>query len=247
MIFRLHHIGITVESLATAHGQLNLTYQETHVQRDIPTLACLDEVSIIRQPTFAISLHARKESLDIELIEYPVVTPKRGALIPWEFAPEHSIEAVKATLRELSPKARQGFSFGELVSLTNGYRALNAVVVPVEDIAAEHAFWGRLGFKSVHADEALVVLRHDPCVPPAGPRYILLYAVPYAVPHFTDMAGISEIALLCSSCASAYKRFPEATFRTSISEVRIAGRRLNIGYVRSPAGVLVELFALVLS
>lgn len=247
MIFRLHHLGITVESLDTARGLLSPAYQETHIQRAITTLSCLDEVATNRHPAFAISLHAREASVDLELIEYPVVTPRPAALIPWEFAPEHNIEAVKEALRELSPKARQGFSFAELASLINGYRAVNAVVVPVEDVVAEHAFWQRLGFKAVHADKDLVVLRHDPYVPPAGPRYILLHAVPYTVPHFTDMDGVSEIALLCSSCAAAYKRFPETTFRTSISEVLIAGRKLNIGYVRSPAGVLVELFALVLS
>jgi hypothetical protein len=246
MIFRVHHIGITVDSLTTARKLLSLTYQETHVQHAIPMPSCLDEVAINRQPSFAISLQARQESLDIELIEYPVVMPRRGALLPWEYAPGHDIEAVKAALRDISPKTREGLSLGDLTSLIKDYRVLNAVVVPIEDIAAEHAFWQRLGFKTVHADKELVVLRHDPYVPPAGPRYILLHAVSHAVSHFTDMAGVSEIALLCSSCSVVYKRFPEAT-RTSISELLIAGRRLNIGYVRSPAGVLVELFSLVLS
>jgi hypothetical protein len=246
MIFKLDHIGITVDSLAEARARLEPFYPAIHVQYDIEAGDCLNEVALQRQPSFAVSLHTKEGSMTIELIEYPRTTKKVGSMVPWEVMAHDSPEAIKAALRAPLEQAARGFSFSEMVSLVSGYQNLNAVVIPVPDPGAELAFWQSLNFDLVSADDELVVLRLSSRIPPVGDRYVLLHKADYSVRYHTDLEGINEIAILCSSCSSSLKAVPEATFRSSVSRFFI-GRQLDIGYLRSPTGILVELFSLALS
>jgi hypothetical protein len=242
MIFHLDHIGVTVRSLGEARRALDRVHPCFHAQSGIAARACFTEVSVHGPQALSISLHRKQGSMDIELIEYPRVSANAGSALPWEFDPDAPLAAVAHAAREALERPVHEPPFDRLVNVLEGCERLNAVLVPVPDPLAERAFWEGLRFQAVHADRDLVVLGLRSPLPASGDRYVLLRKVGYTPRYFTDLEGVSEIALLCSSCSTSLNTLPAATFRTSVSRLTIAGRSLDIAYVRSPGGVLVELF-----
>lgn len=247
MILHLDHIGVTVASLGEARRELDRVHPCFHAQSGIEARECFAEVSMHGPQTLGISLHRKPGGMDIELIEYPRVSANAGSALPWEFDPNAPIEAVSRAAGEALEPSGHEPSFDRLLAILERCGSLNAVLVPVPDPTAEQAFWEDLRFQPVHADPDLVVLRLRSPLPAAGDRYVLLRKVSYTPRYFTDAEGVSEIALLCTSCAGSLNALPPATFRTSISRLTIAGKALDIAYVRSPAGVLVELFSVCLA
>ncbi|HEX2207983.1 MAG TPA: hypothetical protein VHG93_09910 [Longimicrobium sp.] len=243
MIFHLDHIGITVRSLEEARRGLDRLHPCFHAQSGIAPRECFTEVAMHGPQTLGISLHRKQGGMDIELMEYPRVSANAGSALPWEFDPGAPVAAVSRAAGEALARPVHACSFDRLVALLERCETLNAVLVPVPDPLAEQAFWEGLRFQPVHADRDFVVLRLRSPLPASGDRYVLLRKVDYTPRWFTDLEGVSEIALLCSSCSASLHALPAATFRTSISRLTIAGKCVDIAYVRSPAGVLVELFS----
>jgi hypothetical protein len=243
MIFHLDHIGVTVPSLEEARRALDRVHPCFHTQSGIGPFECFTEVSLHGPQTLCISLHRRQGGMDIELIEYPRVSTNGVSALPWEFDPDAPMAGVAQVTREaLERPVREGSSEW-FVALLERCGTLNAVLVPVLDPIAEQTFWEGLRFEAVHADPDLIVLRLRSPLPASGDRYVLLRKVDYTPRWFTDLEGVSEIALLCSSCSTSLNALPAATFRTSVSRLTIAGKSVDIAYARSPAGVLVELFS----
>jgi hypothetical protein len=247
MIYRLDHIGITVRSLAEAQVQLEALHPCFHSQHGIAARNALREVSIHLPDRLSISLHGKGSAIGIELIEYPVVSERAGSPLPWRYDPDGPAgppESLKAALREQLERSLPGFRFADLVSLVALQPRWNAVVVPVEDLAAEEEFWAALRFERVHADGDLVILGLRSLVPPRGVGYLVLFKVDFPLRYHTDLEGVNEIALLCDSCAGSLRRFPvEGAWRSSVDTVLVDGKQIDLGYLRSPSGVLAELFS----
>lgn len=245
MIYKFDHIGITVPSLSEARGQLEGVHPCLHAQQGIAVQAALSEVSIHKPKQLNISLHGRKHNISIELIEYPRVSKREGSIFPWCYDPEEpaGLPSLKKAVREHIDRSLRGYRFADIVSLLAAHPVFNAVVVPVEDLAAEESFWKELRFKTIHSDGEVVVLGLKSLVPPAETHYLILFGVDYALRYHTDLEGINEIALLCNSCSADLEAFPQDVFRTSVDTLLVGDREISLGYLRSPAGVLAELFS----
>lgn len=246
MIYKLDHIGITVQSLAEARDQLESVHPCFHAQYGIEVRDALTEVSIHKPERLSISLHRKKGNISIELIEYPQVSPKEGSVFPWWYDPAEPpghLAALKDAVREQVDRSRQGYGFADLVALMATQPVLNAVVIPVADLAAEERFWAELRFKTLHADDEVVILSLKSLIPPAEIEYLILYKVDYAIRYHTDLEGINEIALLCNSCSAGLRDFPQDVFKSSVDVLLVDGKEISLGYLRSPSGVLAELFS----
>lgn len=243
MIYKLDHIGITVPSLAEARGQLDGVHPCFHVQHGLEARNALREVSIHQPRQLDISLHRKKDNISIELIEYPRVSRKTGSMFPWWYDPAEPLGDLKEDVRAQIDRSLDGYGFSDLVSLMASQPVFNAVVVPARDLAAEERFWTALRFRTIHAEEEMRVLGLRSLVPPAGLGYLLLFQVDYTVPYHTDLEGLNEIALLCSSCSAGLRDFPQDVFRSSVDTLLVDGKEISLGYLRSPSGVLAELFS----
>jgi hypothetical protein len=246
MIYRFDHIGITVASLAEAQRQLGGRHPCVHAQHGIEARAALRDVSIHRPERLSISLHRRARDIDIELIEYPRVSSKPGSIVPWCYSAGglgDDLPTLKRAAREYVDRSLAGYAFQDVVSRLATQRAFNAVVIAVEDLAAEERFWHALRFTTTHADGEVVILSLRSVVPPVQDRHIVLLRVPHATAYHTDLEGINEIALLCSSCSADLRAFPGAVFECSVDTFVVDGKSIDLGYLRSPSGVLVELFS----
>jgi hypothetical protein len=246
MIYKLDHIGITVESLSEAQRRLESVHPCFHTQRGIGVRDALTEVSIHKPERLSISLHRKQDNISIELIEYPRLAKKTGSMLPWWVDPAElpgSLESLKRAVREQIERSLRGYSFADIVSLLETHTVFNAVVVPVEDLSAEGRFWEELRFKTLHADGEMVILGLKSLVPPGQSDYIILYQVDYAMRYHTDLEGINEIALLCNSCSADLKAFPQDVFKSTVDTFHVDGKEIDLGYLRSPSGVLAELFS----
>lgn len=246
MIYKLDHIGITVESLAEARRRLDGVHPCFHAQHGMGVRDALIEVSLHRPERLSISLHRKQNNIDIELIEYPRLSKKTGSMFPWRLDPAElpgSLNVLKRAVREQIERSLGGYTFEDIVALLETHTVFNAMVVPVEDLAAEERFWQGLRFKTLHADGEMVILGLKSLVPPGQSDYILLYKVDYAIPYHTDLEGINEIALLCNSCSADLKAFPQDVFKSTVDRFLVDGKAVDLGYLRSPSGVLAELFS----
>jgi hypothetical protein len=246
MIYKLDHIGITVRSLADAQNQIENIHPCFHSQLGIEVREALSEVSIHKPEQLSISLHKKKNNISIELIEYPRVSEKTGSMFPWWYdssQPPGDLKDLKDAVREQVDRSLRGYGFADIVSLLAAHEVFNAVVIPVEDLAAEERFWEELRFKKIHADDEAVILGLQSLVPPAERHYIILYRVDYAIRYHTDVEGINEIALLCNSCSADLRTFPQDVFKSAVDTLLVDGKEIDLGYLRSPSGVLAELFS----
>jgi hypothetical protein len=246
MIYKLDHLGITVQSLPEAQTQIEGIHPCFHAQYGIEVRQALSEVSIHKPKRLNISLHKKKNNVSIELIEYPRISKRDGSIFPWWYdsdEPPGYLEALKHAVRERCERPAHEVPFAEIASLLAAHPVLNAVLIPVEDLAAEERFWQDLRFKKIHADAEMVVLSLKSLVPPAENGYLVLYKVDYAVRYHTDVEGINEIALLCNSCSADLRAFPQDVFKSSVDTLRVDGKEIDLGYLRSPSGILAELFS----
>jgi hypothetical protein len=246
LIYRFDHVGITVRSLAEAQRQLGGLYPCVHAQHDIEARAALRDVSLHRPERLSLSLHRRPGEIEIELMEYPHVSAKAGSILPWCYTPEESpdgVEELKRAARAHVDRSVSADAFGEIGSRLATQRAFNAVVIAVDDLSAEECFWRRLRFTTIHADDELVILSLTSLLPPRDARFIVLLRVGYATGYHTDLEGINELAFLCGSCAGDLRTFPPSTFRSSVDTFVVNGQSIDLGYLRSPSGVLAELFS----
>ena len=246
MIYKLDHIGITVPSLPEAQKQIEGIHPCFHTQYGLEVRAALREVSIHQPKRLNISLHKRKDNVSIELIEYPQVSKRHGSILPWWYdagGPPGYLQSLKAAVREQIDRSLRGYRFADVASLLAAHPVFNAVVIPVEDLAAEESFWEELRFQTIHADGEVVILSLKSLVPPVETDYIILYKVDYAMRYHTDLEGINEIALLCNSCAANLRAFPQDVFKSSVDTLLVDGKEIDLGYLRSPSGVLAELFS----
>jgi hypothetical protein len=246
MIYKLDHIGITVRSLSEAQNQIENIHPCFHSQHGIEVREALSEVSIHKPERLSISLHKKKNDISIELIEYPRMSKKTGSLFPWWYdsaRPPGDLKGLKDAVREQVDRSLGGYCFADIASLLAAHRAFNAVVIPVEDLAAEERFWAEFRFKKIHADDDVVILGLRSLVPPAESHYLILYRVDYAIQYHTDVEGINEIALLCSSCSADLRAFPQDVFKSAVDKLLVDGKEIDLGYLRSPSGVLAELFS----
>ena len=240
MIYKLDHIGITVRSLSEARERIESIQPCFHAQHGIEVRDALREVSIHNPDRLSISLHRKDRDIGIELIEYPRVSKKKGSMLPWRYdGPDGS----KAAIREQIGRSLDGWSFADIAALLASHGEFNAVVIPVEDLAAEERFWEGLRFRRVHSDGEMVVLGLKSLIPPAQSDYIILFQVDFATPYHTDLEGINEVALLCHSCAADLKAFPQHVFKSAVDTFRVDGKEIDLGYLRSPSGVLAELLS----
>ena len=246
MIYRFDHIGITVPSLSEAAQRLESLHPCFHAQHGVEVREALREVSLHKPERLSISLHRRRDSLDIELIEYPLVSPKAGSILPWCYSPgerpDH-LDSLKGAVRAQVDRSRDGYSFADIASLLATSVVFNAVVIPVETLSAEARFWEALRFTAIHSDDELAILRLESLLPPAQSHYVLLFRAGYAGRYHTDLEGINEIALLCDSCRPSLRAFPQSAFRSTVDTLLVNDRQIDLGYLRSPSGVLVELFS----
>lgn len=246
MIYKLDHIGITVESLSEARRQLEGVHPCFHSQHGMGIRDALTEVSLHRPERFSISLHRKQNNIDIELIEYPRLSKRTGSMFPWRLDPAElpgALDDLKRAVREQIERSLDGYTFADIVALLAAHTVFNAMVVPVEDLAAEERFWQGLRFKTLHADGEVVILGLKSLVPPGQSDYIILHKVDYAIPYHTDVEGINEIALLCNSCTADLKAFPQDVFKSTVDRFLVDGKAVDLGYLRSPSGVLAELFS----
>jgi hypothetical protein len=246
MIFKLDHIGITVPSLEEAQEQLEAFYPRTHNGQEMDTGSALRDVSVHNPARFRISLHEKPNSIGIELIEYPRLARATRAIFPWRLAPEDhagDLRDLKSALRQQVSRGEESGTFAGILSQLSAYPGFNALVVPVEDPEAEARFWKDIRFRRIGGDDEVVILGIDSLLSPVELRYVLLFATDRTAPCYTDAEGINEIALLCSSCQTSISQFPQDVFRSSVSAFPVRGMEISLGYLRSPSGVLVELFS----
>jgi|SRR5580693_33946 hypothetical protein len=246
MIYRLDHIGITVQSLAGARSQLESFHPCFHAQHGIEVRNALREVSLHRPARLSISLHGKTNPIGIELIEYPRVSARMGSPLPWWYDPEappNTLPRLKAALREQLERSLAEPGLPGLVALLTRRPLFNAVVVPVADLAAEEGFWTALRCERVHADRELAILGLRSLVPPAGLGYLILLKGDSPLRYHTDLEGINEIALLCTSCSTTLRSFPLPVWKSTVDTLQVDGKQIDLGYLRSPAGVLAELFS----
>ncbi len=243
MIYKLDHIGITVRSLREAREQIEGIHPCFHAQHGIEVREALKEVSIHRPDRLSISLHRKKKDISIELIEYPQVSEKKGSMLPWRYDPAGSLESLKDAIREQIDRSLHGWSFADIASLLAAHAEFNAVVIPVEDLAAEERFWEGLRFRKVHSDGEVAVLGLKSLIPPGQSDYIILFKVDFEMQYHTDMEGLNEVALLCHSCSADLKAFPQDVFKSSVGTLSVDGKEIDLGYLRSPSGVLAELLS----
>jgi hypothetical protein len=140
-------------------------------------------------------------------------------------------------------RGREAGRFASVLTQLAAHRALNAIVLTVEDLEADERFWKALRFRRVHADDELVILGLTSLVPPVETSYVLLFRVDRATPCYTDAEGINEIALLCASCSASLGACRQGVFRSSVSTFSVAGKEIDLGYLRSPSGALAELYS----
>jgi hypothetical protein len=248
MIYKFDHVGITVPSLEEAKAQLNFATTHTcfHTQLGMETGSALCEVSIHQPTRFSISLHKKPNSIAIELMEYGKVDPLRGSIFPWFFSPQdinEGLAGLKSVVRGTIERAQEKDRIADVLSQFPAQRSFNAVVIAVEDLEAEAAFWQALRFRKIVADQEMAVLALTSLFRPADTHYILLFKVDYVTARYTDAQGINEIALLCSSCQASLNDFREDVSRTSVSVFPVNGKEISLGYLRSPSGVLGEVFS----
>ena len=247
MIYKFDHIGITVPSLEEAKAQLNTeTHTCFHTQLGMKTGSALCEVSLHQPTRLSIALHKKPNSISIELMEYSRIVPLRGSIFPWFFSPKDinsGLGGLKSIASETIERAGEKEQIADVLSQFSAQRPFNAVVVAVSDLEAEAAFWETLRFRKIVADQDMAVLALTSLLPPAETCYILLCKVDFATSRYTDAQGINEIALLCSSCQASLNDFHEDVSRTSVSVFPVNGREISLGYLRSPSGVLGEVFS----
>lgn len=247
MIYKFDHIGITVPSLEEAKAQLNsATHTCFHTQLGMETGSALCEVSLHQPTRLSISLHKKPNSIAIELIEYGRIVPLRGSIFPWFFSPKDindGLAGLKSITSETIERAREKDQIADVLSQFSAQRPFNAVVVAVGDLEAEAAFWQALRFRKIVGDQEMAVLALASLLPPAETHYILLCRVDFITARYTDAQGINEIALLCSSCQASLNDFHEGVSRTSVSRYSVNDREISLGYMRSPSGVLGEVFS----
>jgi len=243
MIYKLDHVGITVPSLAQARRRLEGFHPCFHVQEDIKIRDALSEVSLRRPERLSISLHNQKGPIGVELIEYPRVVKRRGSMLAWEYSLGKSLVSLKRSIRGHIDLSFAGDPRADAVSWLEAHDAFNAVVVPVTDLTRELPFWRQLRFEELCRDDELAVYGLKSLLPPGESRYLLFYRVERSLECYTDMEGLNEIALLCTSCSADLKAFPLDVFKSSIDTVPVNGREISLGYLRSPGGVLAELFS----
>ncbi len=245
MLLTIHHIGVTVGQLDDARLQLESVLPCTHTQSDISVPPCLKLVSLRPQREFDIALHGKLGGMDVELIAYRRLSRRTNpALIPWNFVPEHSSDAIRCELRRQDQNG-DASSFAQLASRLQALPALNAVIIPARDVAREAMFWKRLGLIVVLSEPEVVVLFLAARIPPFEARYIVVAYTEESTTSasFTDFAGVNEVALLCTSAANSAELAGGDSFRTPVSRLIVAERALDITFVRSPSGALVEFFS----
>jgi hypothetical protein len=246
MIYKFDHIGITVRSLSEAREQIETIHPCFHSQYAIEVREALKEVSIHKPDRLSISLHRRNKDISIELIEYPRVSAKSGSLLPWWYdveGPSGYLKSLKDAVREKLDRSLDGYSFADIAALLTEHAEFNAVVIPVKDLSAEERFWEGLRFKKIHSDSELTILTLKSLIPPAQDHYIILYKVDFGMQYHTDMEGINEVALLCHSCSADLRAFPQDVFKSSVDAFLVDGKEVDLGYLRSPSGVLAELLS----
>ncbi|HTU47164.1 MAG TPA: hypothetical protein VMF91_19030 [Bryobacteraceae bacterium] len=246
MVYKFDHIGITVRSLMEAQEQIERIHPCFHVQSGIEVRNALKEVSIHNPDRLSISLHRREKHISIELIEYPRVSTKNGSILPCCYdaeTPSGYLESFKDAVRKKLDRSLDGYSFADIAGLLAEHAEFNAVVIPVEDLPAEEHFWQSLRFKQIYSDSELVILTLKSLIPPAQDDYIVLYKVDFRMQYYTDMEGINEVALLCHSCSADLKAFPQHVFKSSVDTLLVDGKQVELGYLRSPSGVLAELLS----
>jgi len=246
MVYKFDHIGITVRSLMEAQERIAKVHPCFHAQNSIEARNALKEVSIHKPDRLSISLHRREKHISIELIEYPLVSKKSGSILPCWYdaeAPSGYLKSLKNAIRKQFYLSLDGYSFADIASLLAEHAEFNAVVIPVEDLSAEEHFWQGLRFKQIYSDSELVILTLKSLIPPAQDDYIVLYKVDFRMQYYTDMEGINEVALLCHSCSADLKAFPQDVFKSSVDTLLVDGKKVELGYLRSPSGVLAELLS----
>ena len=246
MIYKLDHIGITTPSLEDARAQLEAGHPCFHTQFGMETGSALREVSIHRPARFSISLHRKPNSISIELIEYGKVEPLPGSILPWFFPSDglkDGLPALKSVLRTNIERTQEKSRIVDALEQLSVHGAFNAIAIAVEDLESEEAFWTALRFHRIAADDEIAVLALTSLMPPAETHYIFLLKTGYATERYTDAEGVNEIALLCSSCQASLDSFRQGVSRTGASVFAIGGKEISLGYLRSPSGVLAELFS----
>jgi len=246
VICRIDHIGITVRSLEDAQAELEAFYPRYFGGPWIETGSALREVSVHQPSRFRISLHGRPDSIGIELIEYPRLATATSSIFPWYVSPEalpDDLPRLKSAVRSKIERGREAGTFSGVLSQLSAHPVFNAVVVSVEDPAADERFWKDIRFRRIVADDDVVVVGQSSLLPPFENRYVVLFKTDRTVPCYTDAEGINEIALLCASCRASLDAFRHDVFRSSVSAFSVNGNEVSLGYLRSPSKALVELMS----
>jgi hypothetical protein len=246
MIYKLDHIGITVPSLSEAQRDLEAFHPCLHTQLGMESKEALREVSVHQPEQFHISLHRTPNSIGIELIEYPRMAEPADSIFPWYYTTESrqsQLPAIRATVGSRSRRWREEGRFAEIVSQLAVRRVFNALVLTVEDLEVNERFWTDLRFRRIHADQDLLILMLTSPLPPHESSFILLFRVESVAPCYTDAEGINEIALLCASCSASLDACNRDIFRSSVSTFSVGGKEIELCYLRSPSGVLTELYS----
>lgn len=243
MIYNFDHIGITVPNLAEACARLEGSYSGFHTQHRISVRDALRQVSKHRPKRMSIALHRKGKGPIIELIEYPRVARGGSTLLPWSFQPGDSLAQHQELIAAHRSPASRVSPATESLSLLIAQQDFNAVVVPTANLVAETQFWAALRWTELATDTGIAVLGLKPLLPQAETCYLVLYEVDRTSPGYTDLEGLNEIALLCSSCSKELENFPGEAFRSSVDHLEIGDRNIEMGYLRAPSGVLVELLS----
>lgn len=242
MMLRLHHIGITVGSLNDASKQLEPALGQYHIQRDIQTPACVNQVAARKQSSLDITLHKSDGCVDVELIQYSAALDYKCSLLPWHFDGKITLTMLKKRLESSRMQSEQS-AIDKVSSLNQNGSTLNSVAIFTDELRLESEFWQSLGFKLEASNDYTIVLSLAARIPPMVKSYIIITQSEKTSERFTDYIGLNEIALLCTSVSSILSTVDSAIFHTQVSRMTIAGNPLDICFLKSPSGVLAELFS----
>jgi hypothetical protein len=240
MIIKLDHIGITVSSVKVASKELNPFQLFHHLQSNVGVPACVNEVATGDKSFLSIALHYEKSSIGIELIEYDQSYDAPNSVFAWSFDPD----CLSAASKCIAPLDKSRSSLANVIQLKAEKKPLNGVIVMTKNISMEYSFWGKLGFKLVIAQDDFYLLCMTEKLIPFNKYYIMICKCADDVHRNTDFLGLNEIAFFCTSIQSIVQQINGSAMRTTVSTAIINGKALDICFLRSPAGVLVELFAL---
>lgn len=217
MIFNIDHIGLSSTNFKQHDALLtSLGYEKVFEEHDLENMPIKKPYLQEFTPTHNLALYRKEGTYGIELLQHGTLKGEQGFIFPYN----------KNEEKELSEAS-----------------VLDTFVVQTNDITASAKFWSAFGFKQNGKENEMLRMTFNTMM--SGETYhLILRHQPGDYQYYLDTPSFNSIAFVSSSADKEKRKLEKKNYPTSsIGQITVNDRPLDVFFVTGPAGELVEIIS----